>query len=457
MFLQRASGRVAAVLLFAAVSAGAAVDPPLTAADVARFLQAGLSERTILAELESRGFAEPFDAAREADLRRAGASETLVVALRRAAPEAPAAAALTPAAGPAPAPDGGNGHAARVPGLTFSASARSVRVPVSVVDRRGLPVLGLRSEDFKLSEDGRRQPVTFFSGERRPLRIALALDVSGSMHDKMGEVRDALRYFIDLLEPADEILVLTFSNGVHVEQDFTSDREQLERVFSRLSAAQDTALYDAAVEAIRRVAPGPAESKAVVLVTDGVDTASSATFGELRELARRSEVPVFSIGIGSETTGLRRIIGNRGGRTGPRRPPIGGGGFPPGGGRWPGGIGGRGWPGGGGGGRGWPGGGGGGGSAGGFGNAEPEFDARPLLDLAEETGGRAEILKGLYGSQGPDGRLKSAVESIAVTLRHRYLVGYEPESGRRGWRDIKVEVDRPSTKVQARKGYYAEG
>jgi VWFA-related protein len=328
-----------------------------------------------------------------------------------------------------------------------------VRVPVTVVDKQGVPVLGLRGEDFKVSEDGRRQPVTFFSGERRPLRIALALDVSASMRDKMDEVSDALRSFIDLLEPDDQIMVITFSGTLHVDQDFTSDRERLERVFSRLRADQATALFDAAMEAIRRVAPGPAESKAVVIVTDGVDTASRATFGELRELARRSEVPVFSIGIGSEATGLRRIIGNRGGSAGPRRPPIGGRGWP-GGGRWPGGGGGRGWPGGGGGGRGWP---VPSGPAGGFGDPDPEFDARPLLDLAEDTGGRAEILKGLQGAHGSDGRLAAAVESIAVTLRHRYLVGYEREPGPRGWRTIRVEVDRPSTRVQARKGYYAEG
>jgi hypothetical protein len=54
--------------------------------------------------------------------------------------------------------------------------------------------------------------------------------------------------------------------------------------------------------------------------------------------------------------------------------------------------------------------------------------------------------------------LKDAVESIAITLRHRYLVGYEPQGGgKTGWRKIKVEVDRPSVTVQARKGYYAEG
>jgi VWFA-related protein len=442
---------LAALLLVVAAAAGASADPPLTSADVLKFLSAGISERTILSELDSRGFAEPLDAARESVLRGAGASETLIVALRRRAPAAAASAAeAAPAAGTAPAqtdvPISSDGARPR---LTFGASARSVRIPVSVLDKRGEPVLGLTSEDFRLSEDGHRQAVTFFSGERRPLRIALALDVSPSMRDKMHEVSESLRHFIDLLEPSDQIMVLTFSARIHVEQDFTSDREQLERVFNRLEPEQGTALYDAATEAIRRVATGPAESKAVVLVTDGVDTASMRTFDEVREVARRSEVPVFSIGIDSDASSLHRMVDAMGGMG--RRPPIGGrGGWPGGtGGRWPGGGGRGGWP-GGGGGRGWPG--GGGGSRGGPIGPEQEFDARPLQDLADDTGGRAVIVK----ADEPDATLKHAVESIAMTLRHRYLVGYEPEEGKRGWRKIQVDVDKPSTKVQARKGYYAE-
>jgi VWFA-related protein len=330
--------------------------------------------------------------------------------------------------------------------LTFGATARTVRVPVSVLDKRGQPVLGLRGGDFRVTDDGRRQDITYFSGDRRPLRLALALDVSGSMEDKMDEVAAALRHFINLLEPADEILVMTFSSGVYVDQDFTSDRTVLERVFTRLQAAQGTALFDAAIAAINQVAPAAAEARAVVLVTDGKDTASRATFEELREVARRSEVPVFSLGIGNESGlkgWLRQLGGQGGGGGGPRRIPPHRPGRPDG----P-----RGWPQVPGGPQGWP----GRGPAFPAGSgSESDFDPRPLLDLAEDTGGRAEILKGLHDERG-DGRLKAAVESIAVTLRHRYLVGYEPESGRRGWRSIRVEVDRASVRVQARKGYYTE-
>lgn len=89
------------------------------------------------------------------------------------------------------------------------------------------------------------------------------------------------------------------------------------------------------------------------------------------------------------------------------------------------------------------------------------FDGKALQELADETGGRAEIITGLdHYTPGEDlpggGRLKKAVESIASILRHRYLVGYEPPDGKAGWRTIKVEVDRPEgATTRTRKGYFA--
>jgi len=448
---QRTGRGLAAILLVLGVLACAACvrgDDPLTAADVSRFLRAGISERIILAELKDRGFSEPLDSARENALREVGATETLIVALRRAAPEGPVAVPSSGGRAPAGA-DAFPSGTARVHGPTFGASTHTVRVPVSVVDKNGQPVMGLRGEDFTISEDGRKQDVTYFSNERRPLRIALALDISASMETKIREVEAALRHFIDLLEPRDEILVLTFSDRVEMVQDFTSDRERLGRVLNLLQPYGATALFDATKEAIERVAPGPAESKAVVLVTDGMDTISATSWGELRELARRSEVPVFSIGLGSDFTFQSILSGNPGGGVpvgGPRGGPRG---FPGGlGPRWPGGIGGVG-----GGGGGWP----RGPAPGPITHSGPDFDASVLLDLAEETGGRAEILKGLEHDRGNVDRLKDSVESIAMTLRHRYLVGYDPVTGKKGWRKIKVEVDKPAATARARKGYYAEG
>jgi VWFA-related protein len=447
--------RVLAVLLAVGLAVGARGDDPLSTEDLVRFLRAGISERIIMAELRERGYGEPLDAAHEGALRAAGATETLVVALRRVAPATAATPSkpTAPAAGAAPGTDF-PGPATRVHGPTFSASTHTVRVPVSVLDKRGQPVMGLQGEDFVISEDGEKQAVTYFSGERRPLRIALALDISASMENKIREVESALRHFVEVLEPADEILVITFNENVDVVQDFTSDRARLSRALDGIQPSGATALFDAAREAIERVAPGPAESKAVVLVTDGLDTVSATSWGQLRELARRSEVPVFSIGLGSDFTFRNIFSGFPGGTV-----PMPGGGRP----RRPGGRGPRGgWPGGGGPGGGWPGGSGGyprgPGSGGQTGPGGADFDASVLLDLAEETGARAEVLKGLERDRGNVDRLKDAVETIAMTLRHRYLVGYDPSSGKKGWRKIKVEVVRPaSVTARARKGYYAEG
>jgi VWFA-related protein len=330
---------------------------------------------------------------------------------------------------------------------TFEIAARTVRVPVSVLDEAGEPVLGLTGSSFHLSEDGRPQRVSLFSGERRPLRIALALDVSASMDDKMREVEGALRYFVDLLEPDDQILVATFNDHVRLVQELTSDRVVLSNVLDRLGAAGGTALYDATLEAIRKVREGPAESKAVVLVTDGVDTASDTAFSDLREHARRMEVPVFSIGLDSWDPAYDLVRPPR--RAWPRGWPPSGPGTDP-----------RSWP------RppgtGWP--------------RPPHpprlmtsaaasapgnrFDTAPLEELAEETGGRVLVVSRVGRSTlvpGTAGNhsLRKAVESIALVLRHRYLLGYEPPEGRRGWREIEVQVDRPGTTAHARKGYYA--
>jgi len=430
------AGTAVAVLLLAALAGRARGDAALTTADVVRFLRAGISEHTILTELRERGFGEALDAAHEAELRAAGASETLVVAVRRVAPVSQPADA--PVAPPAPARPRAETSA---PAPTFAAGTRTVRVPVSVLDKAGQPVLDLKDSDFKVSDDGRRQAVTLFSAERRPLRIALALDISRSMENKIRQVGAALSHFIDLLEPADEILVITFNDRVQVVQDFTSDRDQLARVLDVLEPSGGTALYDAAYTAIEKVATLPAESKAVVLVTDGVDTASATSFGTLREFARRAEVPVFSIGLDAGEVHPYQS-----------RPP----------GRGGGGHGGRGgWPGGGGGG--WGGGGRGAGPGGGgrMGGRHPSFDAKPLNELADETGGRAEIVKGLeHYTPGTDeapgsGPLKAAAESIAMTLRHRYLLGYEPPASKGEWRTIHVDVDRTDATARARKGYYA--
>src|SRR5262245_58276974 len=138
---------IVAVLVLMAAATGVRGDAPLTTADLVRFLKAGISEKTILTELDNRGFSEPLDFTRETTLREAGASETLVVAVRRTAPPevvaAPAAPAPPRSARYEPptviaAPSGTPGQKP-----TFATATRTVRVPVSVLDKTGHPLMGL--------------------------------------------------------------------------------------------------------------------------------------------------------------------------------------------------------------------------------------------------------------------------------------------------------------------------
>jgi VWFA-related protein len=261
-------------------------------------------------------------------------------------------------------------------------------------------------------------------------------------------VEEALNHFIDILEPEDEILVLAFNRQVRLLQDFTSDRDLLGDALSTVQTYGGTALYAAAYQAIERVARAPVESRAVVLVSDGVNTEAGVTFDELLALAQWSGVPVFSIGLDGRDRAKSSPDDER--SRGGRRGDPGGGGKPGNGGS--GNFGGprRRPPGHGPGGGGQP-------------SPKPQrFDQKVLEKLANETGGRAEVISGPErytpgeGLSG-GGRLRLAVELIALTLRHRYLLGYEPSEERTGWRTIRVEVDRPEgATAKAGKGYLVE-
>lgn len=104
-----------------------------------------------------------------------------------------------------------------------------------------------------------------------------------------------------------------------------------------------------------------------------------------------------------------------------------------------------------------------GGGQGGHGYAGPPrsgFDGNALKELADDTGGSFQIVKDAAhyapGSEAPSNdQLKAAVESIAMTLRHRYLIGYEPPDGKKGWRTIKVDCERSASTARAKKGYYS--
>ena len=322
------------------------------------------------------------------------------------------------------------------PGFRFRSGVELVNVTATVSDASGRFVPGLKAQDFLVYEDDQPVEVTHFNSERVPVSLGIALDTSGSMAgDKIQEAQSALdRFLYELLDKQDEIFIYRFSNYPTLLQGWTTDRQMLTRALGRITANGGTAMYDTVAEAIPLAQQGQNRKKALLLISDGNDTASSTGILPLKQLIRESEVMVYAIGIDGESEPTAQ-------RTPPPRVPMPMP-FPfPGGRRQPGRPGG--WPppqpptGGGGG---WP------------RRSTPNDDrvnVVALRDLTDDSGGRTEIIR--------DARdLNGATVGIADELSKQYYLGY-PSAGKRDgrWHSIRVELRNRTYRVRARRGYIA--
>jgi VWFA-related protein len=174
-------------------------------------------------------------------------------------------------------------------------------IQVTVRDAEGNFVKGLREKDFTLLEDGKPQELVLFSEEAdAPIRVAFLLDVSGSMvfQDHLAMARSGIRYFLDRLGDRDEVALLAFADGeVEVLAGFTSDRRAITDALLSREAYGQTALLDAVARAPGMVPRRGKTRRAIVLFSDGVDNISRLAPGEAVRIARRTEVPVYSVGF----------------------------------------------------------------------------------------------------------------------------------------------------------------
>ena len=188
---------------------------------------------------------------------------------------------------------------------TFRAGVDVVSLAVTVTDRDQKFVTDLAAEDFFLYEDGKQQEVTFFTQEHLPIALALLMDTSASMLDRMETAQEAAIGFARQLRPDDLAEVVDFDSRVDVLQEFTSDIDQLELAIRQTSAGGSTSLYNALYISLRslRKAPLRAEDirrEAIIVLSDGEDTSSLMSFEEVLELAKRSETAIYTIGIKSD-------------------------------------------------------------------------------------------------------------------------------------------------------------
>ena len=191
---------------------------------------------------------------------------------------------------------------ASAPGQVLSFSARSDLVVFSAtaVDGRGRPVTDLRREEFRIYEEGRPQPIAHFHGGRGlPARILLLVDASGSMAEeaKVAGARRAARQILDALSPEDQVAVAGFDSRYWGVVAFTPDREAVRRGIDSITPFGSTALHDALDKAARDIASHGEGRRAVVVLTDGVDTSSQRAPDEVIARSRALDVPIYAVSV----------------------------------------------------------------------------------------------------------------------------------------------------------------
>ncbi len=173
-----------------------------------------------------------------------------------------------------------------------------ISVPVSVSDREGRYISGLKKEDFSIYQDGVKQNVDFFATYDEPLSIAVLLDTSGSTQGKALErIKLAAKNFVDLLNPTDQCLISTFDSQVNILSDFTSDKKELKKAVDKVQTASKdgTVLFQAISDLSQKSFPKAKNRKVIVLLSDGKDFGSTVKRLELIQQLEESDVLIYSI------------------------------------------------------------------------------------------------------------------------------------------------------------------
>lgn len=168
---------------------------------------------------------------------------------------------------------------------TIKTDTNLVTVPVIVTSRNGLYITDLTKDEFKISEDGVPHEIAFFGKVAAPFHVILLLDTSGSTKDKLRQIQNAAFVFVQQLQPADRVKIITFDDEIRDLNEFTSNRETLRTAINTARSGNGSKVYDAfesALNTIRRIQG----RKAIVVFSDAVDWHSdTATFdGTLRNL-----------------------------------------------------------------------------------------------------------------------------------------------------------------------------
>jgi VWFA-related protein len=277
---------------------------------------------------------------------------------------------------------------------SFRSGVELVTVTATVRDKKGRLVKGLTSSDFEVYDAGERRAITNFRAEPSPVSVAVLFDISGSMRvaDRQLAAKFAAHHLLSWLEPGrDEAALFTFDSRLEEVAPFTVDTRALQGALGEVDPFGATSLHDAVAEAARRAATRQGRRRAVVVITDGLDTASRLTPADVSAVASEIDVPVYVI-----ATVLP--IDNPA-HEGSLVPQV----------------------------------------------ARP--DAGTVEDLANWTGGAF-----FYASTPSETSRVS--RQVIDELREQYVIAFEP-AGRKGWRPLEIRTRDKALIVRTRSGYMA--
>jgi Ca-activated chloride channel family protein len=198
-------------------------------------------------------------------------------------------------------------------GQRIRSGVELVSLNVTATDGAGKYVTDLNEEEFEVYEDGAKQKLTFFSRTQQPIALALLLDTSASMDERMGIAQEAAIGFAKQLHKDDQAEVIDFDSQVRILQGFTNDAATLEKAIRQTTPNGSTSLYNAIyislkeLTKIKATAASDIRRQAIVLLSDGDDTSSLIEFDEVLDLAKRSETAIYSIGLRQGEVGRREF------------------------------------------------------------------------------------------------------------------------------------------------------
>ena len=187
---------------------------------------------------------------------------------------------------------------------TFRAAVDLVALSVVATDGQDKPVTGLEAPNFAVFEDGIPQQVSFFATSSVPLDLAILLDTSASMADKMDTMQQAAIGFAHTLRDGDRLTVVDIKDAYKVILPLTADRSGVTDIIRGTSARGGTALYNGVYmtlrELVRERPPGTdVRRQAVVVLSDGADTASLLSFEDVMDVAKQAGIAVYTITLRS--------------------------------------------------------------------------------------------------------------------------------------------------------------